>query len=316
MNAAIHPGFELPEPAERMRVTSRDGLGLNVEIHGRPDAEQTVVLIHGWTSSIRIWAPVIRSLGDDVRIIAYDLRGHGRSDVAAHARRRAGRPALPSPYTTAALADDLTAVLDHTLPPGGKAVLAGHSMGGMTIMAAAAREPALSKRASGVLLASTGCQNLVTRSVSLPLSSRLRRTGPTLQRMVMMSAAPLGPMTRLSSAALKYPTLGAGAPAEMIAVNAAIIHACDRRARAGWGRTLTSLDVADGASRLDVPAHVLVGTADRLTPRVHARHIAGLLPHCEGLTELPDVGHMTPLEAPHVITDLIRALAARPVDAP
>jgi pimeloyl-ACP methyl ester carboxylesterase len=53
-----------------------------------------------------------------------------------------------------------------------------------------------------------------------------------------------------------------------------------------------------------------VGSADRLTPPVHARQVARLLPRLSGLTELPGVGHMTPLEAPGVVTELIRKLAA------
>jgi hypothetical protein len=53
-----------------------------------------------------------------------------------------------------------------------------------------------------------------------------------------------------------------------------------------------------------------VGSADRLTPPAHASRIAGLLPRCEGLTELPRIGHMTPLEAPEVVAELIRKLAA------
>lgn len=48
---------------------------------------------------------------------------------------------VPHGYSTRALADDLEAVLDATLEPGRKAVLGGHSMGGMTLMAAGAAPP-------------------------------------------------------------------------------------------------------------------------------------------------------------------------------
>ena len=59
-----------------------------------------------------------------------------------------------------------------------------------------------------------------------------------------------------------------------------------------------------------MPVHVLVGSADRLTPPVHARRLARLLPQLAGLTELSRIGHMTPLEAPRVVAGLIRKLAA------
>ncbi len=100
------------------------------------------------------------------------------------------------------------------------------------------------------------------------------------------------------------------APADVEAASADIIGSCDRRARAAWGHVLAGLDVTEGVRRLDVPAHILVGSADRLTPPVHARRLARLLPQVAGLTELPRIGHMTPLEAPGVVAELIRKLAA------
>jgi hypothetical protein len=55
---------------------------------------------------------------------------------------------------------------------------------------------------------------------------------------------------------------------------------------------------------------VLVGTADKLTPAVHARHMAQSLPRCTGLTELPGLGHMTPIEDASAVAAAIRGLAA------
>ena len=287
-----------PEPVRRTRVMTADGLRLNVESHGPQDpGVPTVVLIHGWTCSVPFWAPVIRGLRDDLRVIAYDLRGHGQSD-----------PARPGGCTVEALADDLEAVLDQTLPRGGHAILAGHSMGGMSIMAAALRDSVLS-RTDGVLLASTGSANLIGEALAVPFGAFIPAF-VTLQHWLLTSAAPLSPFGYLIRPLLGYMTLGPDAPAEVEAVNAAIIAACDRRARAAWGHVLAGIDVTDGARRLDVPVHVLVGSADRLTPPVHARRVARLLPQLAGLTELPGVGHMTPLEAPAVVTELIRKLAA------
>jgi pimeloyl-ACP methyl ester carboxylesterase len=295
------PGGSLavpPEPALRTRVSSGDGARLNVEVHGpRDPGTPAVVLIHGWACSIPFWAPVIRALRAEFRVIAYDQRGHGGSDGTGRGR-----------FSAETLALDLEAVLSQTLGPGERAVLAGHSMGGMTIMAAARRDSVLS-RASGALLASTGSANLIGDALTIPLHAAAPRAAAAAQRWLLTSAAPLGPASRLSRALLAYLTLGLSASAELRAANAQIIHSCDRRARAAWGQVLTSLDVTEGISRLHLPAQVLVGTADRLTPPVHARRIAGLLPRCEGLTELPGVGHMTPLEAPDVVAGLIRKLA-------
>ncbi|WP_040906933.1 hypothetical protein, partial [Streptomyces griseoflavus] len=48
---------------------------------------------------------------------------------------------------------------------------------------------------------------------------------------------------------------------------------------------------------------------------VHARAIAAALPDCVGVTELPGVGHMTPVEAPGQVTRRIRDLAAAHIHA-
>jgi pimeloyl-ACP methyl ester carboxylesterase len=291
--------FTPPDAAISMQATSRDGVRLNIEVHGPQDAGvPNVVLIHGNVCSIPFWAPVIRALRDDLRVVVYDQRGHGGSDIPGD-----------DGYSTEALADDLAAVLEQTIPAGEKAVLAGHSMGGIAIMAAAPRESVLS-RVSGALLASTGCADLIAGALIIPFGGFLPLHAVAVQQWVLTSAVPLGPVTPLSKAVLRYMTLGPGASAELEAVNADIIHASDRRARAAWGHVMATLDITDSARRLDVPAHVLVGTADLLTPPAHARRLAELLPRCDGVTQLPGIGHMTPLEAPQVVAELIRKLAA------
>jgi pimeloyl-ACP methyl ester carboxylesterase len=59
-----------------------------------------------------------------------------------------------------------------------------------------------------------------------------------------------------------------------------------------------------------MPTAVLAGDADRLTPPVHARRLADRLPDCAGLTTLPGIGHMSPVEAPEAVNAAIRGLVA------
>ena len=297
MRAAPRMPFVPPAPGHQMMVTAPDGVRLNVEIHG-PDGPgvPTVVLIHGWTCSIPFWAPVIEALAGELRVVGYDQRGHGSSDIPA-----AGQ------YSSEVLGQDLEAVLDGVLAEGQQAVLAGHSMGGMTVMAGALRESVIS-RTSGVLLASTGYARLNAEALVVPLTRSAPRLSAALHSLLLASPAPMGSPNPVSRAMLRYMTLGPGASKDLAARNAAIIHACGRRPRSAWGRVLARLDLTEAVSRLDVPTQVLVGSADRLTPPVHAHRIAGRLPRCVGVTELPGVGHMTPLETPHVVAGLIREL--------
>lgn len=165
-----------PAPARTLTAVSADGARLHVEVHGAEGAP-AVVLSHGWTCSTAFWAAQIRELARDHRVVAYDQRGHGRS------------PAGAKRYSTTALADDLAAVLKAGLAPGERAVVAGHSMGGMTVMASAGR-PEFAEHAAAALLCSTGSSGLVEGSTVLPLPPGRVRT--RLTRAVLGSRAPSG----------------------------------------------------------------------------------------------------------------------------
>ncbi|WP_406011420.1 alpha/beta hydrolase [Streptomyces sp. NBC_00637] len=278
-------------PSRELTAVSADGTVLHVEVHGH-EVAPAVVLAHGWTCSTAFWAAQIRDLAVDHRVIAYDQRGHGRT--------------LPSQAcSTDTLADDLEAVLAATLAPGEKAVIAGHSMGGMTVLAAAGRV-VFQEHAAAVLLCSTGASGLVAESTVLPLRPGPLRTW--LTRHILGSRAPLGPVTPVAKRILRYATMGAGSAPHMVDACARIVHACPRKVRHTWSHVLNLLDLDHGVRELRVPTAVIVGSGDRLTPPVHARRIAAALPNCVGLTELPGLGHMTPVEAPDLVTGRIREL--------
>ncbi|MFI1782405.1 alpha/beta fold hydrolase [Streptomyces rubiginosohelvolus] len=296
MSRLLHRDTVPPVPAAELTVRSADGARIHVELHGPEDAP-AVVLAHGWTCNTRFWDAQIRDLAADHRVIAYDQRGHGLTPEPG-----------PGGYSTNALADDLEAVLAATLAPGQKAVLAGHSMGGMTVMAAASR-PGLREHAAAVLLCSTGVTRLAAEALVLPLRAGALRT--RLTTAVLGAKAPLGPVTPVSRKILKYATMGRGSAPDRVDACARIVHACPRRARVEWGHVLAELDLAAGVRALRVPTAVIAGTDDRLTPPVHARAIADALPVGLGLTELTGMGHMTPVEAPEAVSAKIRELVTR-----
>ncbi|WP_330305162.1 MULTISPECIES: alpha/beta hydrolase [unclassified Streptomyces] len=286
-----HGAYAPPAPTRELTAVSADGARLHVEVHG-PENAPPVVLAHGWTCSTAFWAAQIRDLAADHRVIAYDQRGHGRSPASATC-------------STEALADDLEAVLAATLAPGEKAVLVGHSMGGMTLMAASTRAR-FREHAAAALLCSTGSSRLVAEARVVPLRAGRLRTRVT--KSVLGSRAPLGPVTPVARRILKYATMGPGSSPGMVEACARIVHACPRKVRHAWSVVLEMLDLDHGVRELKVPTAVVVGTADRLTPVVHARALVAALPHCVGVTELPGLGHMTPVEAPELVTSRIREL--------
>ncbi|MFJ8568401.1 alpha/beta fold hydrolase [Streptomyces sp. NPDC093514] len=286
-------GAYAPPAARRELVAvSADGARLHVEVHGAEGAP-AVVLAHGWTCSTAFWAAQIRALAGTHRVVAYDQRGHGRSPAART-------------HSTTALADDLVAALKAALAPGERAVVAGHSMGGMTIMAAAAR-PEFTEHAAAALLCSTGSSRLVDEAQVLPVRAGRARTRVT--GAVLGARAPLGPVTPVARKILKYATMGPGSAPDKVEACARIVHACPTGVRHAWSQVLAGLDLDADVARLAVPTAVIGGTADRLTPIVHARALAAALPNCVGLTELTGMGHMTPIEAPEAVTGALRELA-------
>src|SRR5437588_691203 len=102
------------------RMVSADGVRLAVEQAGEGTP---VVLLHGLTAMRRYVVMGSRALErSGHRVIAYDARGHGRSDV----------PDDPQAYTYEDLGLDLEAVLDNLGVE--RAVLAGASMGAHTAL--------------------------------------------------------------------------------------------------------------------------------------------------------------------------------------
>ncbi len=97
-----------------------------------------VILIHGFTSNLAIWllTNIVGTLAEDFRVTAYDLRGHGMSDIP------------PGGYTSADMADDLYKL--HDALELGPAYIVGHSFGGVIGIHAARRYPQI---VAGVIVA-------------------------------------------------------------------------------------------------------------------------------------------------------------------
>jgi 3-oxoadipate enol-lactonase len=114
-----------------------NGINIHYQQTGRgPD----VVLIHAFTSNMAIWmlTGLIEHLASDFRVTAYDLRGHGVSEVP------------PAGYTSAEMTRDLVQL--HKALELGPAYLVGHSFGGVIAMHAAAEHPEI---AAGVIVSDT-----------------------------------------------------------------------------------------------------------------------------------------------------------------
>jgi pimeloyl-ACP methyl ester carboxylesterase len=108
-------------------TVASDGLTLHVEAEG-PDDGPTAVLVHGFSGSIELqWrgpGAIDRLTSRGIRCVAYDLRGHGRSD----------KPHTEDAYGDDRMAEDLAEVV----AAHGADLVVGYSMGAGIVLRALA----------------------------------------------------------------------------------------------------------------------------------------------------------------------------------
>jgi pimeloyl-ACP methyl ester carboxylesterase len=110
---------------------TRDGVKLYYEEAGGGD--ETMVFVHGWCCDHTHFAPQFEHFASGYRVVAFDLRGHGQSD------------APEQPYPIQGFADDVAWMCGELGIE--RAILVGHSMGGLTAFVLAAAHPELVRAA-------------------------------------------------------------------------------------------------------------------------------------------------------------------------
>ena len=103
---------------------------------------------------------------------------------------------------------------------------------------------------------------------------------------------------------------GADPRDEDVALVAHMVRDCAPRVRGASGGTLSKIDVFEGLGNLEVPALVIAGMRDRMTPPSHSHRLAELLPAKPDVIEVPGAGHMIPLEADQTVVASLRGLLA------
>lgn len=294
------------------RILTRDGTRLAVTEYGPRDAAHTVIAAHGLCLSKGSWALHADNLThdrDDVRVIAYDHRGHGDS---GHAHI--------DTYTVDQLAADLADVIAWAQVTG-TLTLAGHSMGGMTAMAyLGLPEQSRPKDPDSLLLVATAAGNLVSCGLGalleLPVLNLLRGN---VHRMPERLADPLmrrltGPVVTAMVRHIGYTEnrRGIAASASAWSINATPI-----RTKVGFLNSLATFDARAALASITAQTVVFSGGRDFLTPHSHAEDIVAAVRgarHCH----YPTNGHMLLDEVAAAVTDVLSGfvgLRAAPVTA-
>lgn len=285
-------------------VMSFDGTLLHAEVSGPEDAPP-LLLAHGYGMGLRSWHYQRRDLSGEFRVIAYDQRGHGRSARAAS-----------GDYSIQALGRDVAAVLDALVSPSERAVAAGHSLGGMSILSFADSEPdRVAQRLAGVAFVGSTIGNVLAGGIAhsgVAALTVLERTvldrGRALLGREDREQRPERPPADLFTVLTRAVAFGPDAHPAHVAFVEQLLLECPNTVKAELGPTVTALDLRDTPPLVTVPALVLVGEHDRLTPPASARRLAQSLPGGR-LVEIPGAGHIAPIEAHEVVTSQVRSFA-------
>ena len=122
-----------------MPMIDADGCLLNVSVEGR-DGGPTLMLSNSLGSTMQMWEPQMKALTQVFRVIRYDRRGHGKSNVP------------PGPYSMERFGRDVLAILDDLNIA--RTHWCGLSMGGMVGQWLGANAP---DRFGKLILANTAC---------------------------------------------------------------------------------------------------------------------------------------------------------------
>jgi pimeloyl-ACP methyl ester carboxylesterase len=290
------------------RITTDDGVVLAVDVVEPRDADAvTVVFIHGYALNATTWHYQLRDLEGLGRLVAYDQRGHGRSEPGD----------TDTSYHFDRLADDLLTVIDATAPTG-PVVLVGHSMGGMTIMALADARPGLfGDRIVGVCFVASAATTGPAGELAIagPLGEVVASSAPLVSRVIASRPGLLERGLRWADDLLVVLTehygFGGDAPPSLVEHTKRMHALVPVPVLVALLPAFSGLDLAHALEPIKtVETAIVVGDKDRMAPVALSEDLLVKLPHAE-LTVLTDTGHMLMMERYAEVNHVVRELLLR-----
>ena len=229
------------------------------------------MLVHGLGGTgAGIWKHQIPDLAAGFRVIAYDLRGSGASEVT------------PGPYSIDLLADDLRALVEELAL--GRVALVAHSMGGSIALAYAAHHPAEVSALVGI-----------GAPAEFPDQARTGLEG----RAATVEADGMAAVAETVAANGVSPTFREGNPqgfGELIAMLAAN----DPQGYAAQCRALVGLDIAGRLGEITAPVLLISGDHDGVSPPAVTEANAARIPGGR-FAIVEDCGHILTWERPEAL---------------
>ena len=231
-----------------------------------------LVLANSLGSTYAMWDSQAPKLAERFRLVRFDARGHGGSDVP------------PAPYALEDLGRDALELLDHL---GIETThWAGLSIGGMTGMWLAIHAP-----------------ERIDRLVGLCTSAKLGPPELWEERIKLVRAQ--GTAAMVPGSLERWITPGCReAHPETVELITAMVASIAAEGYAGVAAAIQGMDLLADLHRISAPTLIIAGAQDPATPPEHGRLIAEGAPNAR--LEILDPGaHMITLERPEAVTTLI-----------
>lgn len=234
-----------------------------------PDGGPVVVLGGSLGTTRQMWAPQLASLVGRYRVIAFDHRGHGRSEVP------------PGPYRIDDLGHDVLRLLDQLSV--GRFSYAGLSLGGMVGMWLAAAAP-----------------ERVERLALLCVSACLGPDNAYRERAAVVRRAGMAEVADAVIARWFTPEFVASSP-DLVARYREMLLATPVEGYAGCCEAIADMDLRPRLGDIRAPTLVVCGDRDTATPPAAGRDIAARIAGAR-LLVLPGAAHLANVEQPDIVS--------------
>jgi 3-oxoadipate enol-lactonase len=260
-----------------MNFFASDGVRLVYRVDG-PDDAPTIVMVNSLGTNLRMWDHQVALLSRNLRVVRYDCRGHGGSDVPA------------GPYTIERLGLDLLALLD-TLQIE-RAYICGLSLGGMITLWFAAQNPDRVTR--GVFANTAAC--IGTTEIWNARIDAVRTGG--------MAAVRDAVLARFLSEGFRqrHP--------EVVRQIGEMIQATNPTGYIGACAALRDGDLREMVPTIHVPSLIIAGALDESTPLSQSQELHAAIMGSE-LVVLHEAAHLSNVEQPDEFSKAVLGFLAQ-----
>ncbi len=295
--------FDTLPPQDLGFATAPDGAKIAVHAAGPADAP-VIVFAHGFSLDLTTWYYQWTTLSQRFRCVLYDQRAHGRSP----------KP-VSQDYSVRAMGEDLHAVLEHA-DVREPTVLVGHSLGGMSILSFAEKHPEeFGERVRGVVFADTGASDLAREFLG-DMGARAERVLRPVTRLLTSDLSRVerfqGRVRRATDLALlvaRTTQFGPDPSPWQIEYTAGISTKAPVEVWVHGLRELATVDLTHVLEHVRVPALVVVGDRDMVTPKTSALALQKALPDARAVV-ITRAGHISMMEQHRVFNEVLDTFLA------